>query len=425
MLGVLQGVMPKSGLAALGSATPAQGASLLSSEAEAARKRQSQFSLAAARQAGVELQRLRGRSDRAPEDEKAINDLLTTRNALLKQSGEESEDWEAHEARSVPVLERQKLLLSDITGSFKNLGLSKSVEELLGTQAQAAAVCEMLKSPDLDDEVRIRLQSHVRTLDAAAAYRGSNVGRQFARFESDAAIGTSMTNTEISSFGVGRSEGEQLLERRKRIAEELRKLGDVSKLGANDQVRALALVNGMKQTELSLSERLLMNDKDRRQVMVETQREFQKSLVTAGPGELLRKLATFSLSRGGTNAGSFFALSPDARQDVYGLMGGSRMAELNAERRALKSKSNRLGILDTKGLQSMAANADSFSEGIARSLSDKVGVLAQASEAAASNLRSMAVAAVSATNALAGVAIAAQVKNIAPSATPVPQAVGP
>src|SRR5205823_12563057 len=131
------------------------------------------------------------------------------------------------------------------------------------------------------------------------------------------------------------------------LAGELARIGDMSKANNNDLVRASVLVNQLKTAELSLSKRLLENESERKQTMLETRREFERTLIGAGPGEILRKLATSRLS--GPNgsrltAGSFFALSSEARQDAYSLLGGERMAHLNTERRALGS--DRLGVLN-------------------------------------------------------------------------------
>src|SRR5207249_557100 len=111
----------------------------------------------------------------------------------------------------------------------------------------------------------------------------------------------------------------------------------------------------------------------------------------------------------------------EARRDAYSLLGGDHMAQLNSERRALGS--DRLGILGVKGLQSITASADRYSEGIAKVYADNVRVVSQAS-ASIGTLGNSATVAASALDKLAARANSLMVsdKASAPAATPPPQA---
>ena len=58
-------------------------------------------------------------------------------------------------------------------------------------------------------------------------------------------------------------------------------------------------------------------------------------------------------------AGSFFAMSGDMRSDAYTLMGGDRMASLNAETRALRGQRLKVG-----GMQGLSTEMDARLAGI-------------------------------------------------------------
>lgn len=61
-------------------------------------------------------------------------------------------------------------------------------------------------------------------------------------------------------------------------------------------------------------------ERDETNLIIQKNREYQKGLLTAGPGELLRKLAVAQLSSGGkTSAGQFFAMSSEARGDFLSM----------------------------------------------------------------------------------------------------------
>jgi len=79
---------------------------------------------------------------------------------------------------------------------------------------------------------------------------------------------------------------------------------------------------------------------------------------------LLRKLATANLVKksGGMNAGQFFAMAPESRQDAMTLIGGARMAYLNQERRTLTRNA-----LSTPELQNLVPKINARSNEVGES----------------------------------------------------------
>jgi len=140
--------------------------------------------------------------------------------------------------------------------------------------------------------------------------------------------------SELTVAGVGYNEAERLLSRQKAIAEQLLAISQKRTLTDNDRVRQYMLeLEGLK-GEQAIQERLLQLKNEERQIALDSQKEFQLSLLTSSPSDLLRKMAVSSMSNG-MNAGSFFGLSPAARADMEMLTGGQAMRQNRREQNAL------------------------------------------------------------------------------------------
>jgi hypothetical protein len=81
--------------------------------------------------------------------------------------------------------------------------------------------------------------------------------------------------------------------------------------------RQLELENALYQTQNELRTRGFEIEKDINQLMVDRRKEFEHSFLTAGPAEMLRKLAAMRMTQGGQmTMGQFLSLSPDMRREV-------------------------------------------------------------------------------------------------------------
>jgi len=241
----------------------------------------------------------------------------------------------------VRAMEAQKELTKEIASVFKGIGLSEYSQKLIELRYQLS-LNEALMNQAKDPEIRDSLEKESDRLRAQLDVAKSPLAKSIDTVNRNASIATQFAGDEVESQGIGLSQGEKLLDRRKFIQQELAKYTDMSKMSTNDLLRANVLLTAQKATELSVSQRILENEKERKQTMIETQREFQKSLIGAGPGELLRKLAEAQLAgKSGSRirtAGQFFSLTGESQRDVYSLMGGEQMASLNAEARALRGR---------------------------------------------------------------------------------------
>lgn len=278
-------------------------------------------------------------------------------------------------AHLADTMERVKGISADITRAFGEMGLSPRVAEMTDL-AQRIQVMEGMKasmegSGEFSTLDIAEFARGLRTAKARQKYLGSPEGEFYNAWNVRTGIAAHMAGGEIEAHGVGLSEGERLLDRQRWIQAELDRLNKSRAASTYDLIRGNKLTEASLATQLSIQERILKNEQERRQVLMEAQREFQKSLITAGPGDILRKLATSTLmGRGGFNAGNFFALSSEARADAYMMMGGSRMAELNAEARALRGV--RRMTPEAMGNTAVALDAQSakYSEVIRGALAD-------------------------------------------------------
>lgn len=157
--------------------------------------------------------------------------------------------------------------------------------------------------------------------------------------------------SEFKTFGVGLTEGEQIVQQqisgRERRAE-LRYAAQTERPGSDhdERVRAdnaerINIEIGMLQNKANAYEKI--NELKREEINLNKQatREFERSLLVSSPSELLRKMAVAGLTHGrtmsGPNAitgGEFFSMSQEARQDFMRMPGNTE-----AERLARRGRS--------------------------------------------------------------------------------------
>jgi hypothetical protein len=130
-----------------------------------------------------------------------------------------------------------------------------------------------------------------------------------------------LTSARISSLAVGDGEGEQFVNQQRGIESAIsnRMLRYQSSNNAEDRdnlrVETYQLRSQWTEMAVKGEERLLELQREGNNLLIQRRREYERMLLTAGPSDLLRKLAVNQLGRNGFNTGSFFALSSEARQD--------------------------------------------------------------------------------------------------------------
>ena len=137
---------------------------------------------------------------------------------------------------------------------------------------------------------------------------------------------------ETAAAGYGYTETEKLLNQKKFLTEEIGKTRNNPNAGEDDLVRAKKLQIELGNVQQSLDERRVILLGQQHQILVDSNREFQKSLLFAGPGELLKKLFVGSVaSRRTPSAGEFMSWDESARQTYYQMRGGDAGAKNREE----------------------------------------------------------------------------------------------
>ena len=234
-----------------------------------------------------------------------------------------------------------------------------------------------------------------------AARRAVPVGeRQDAR-----ALGFQRAGNEADASAVGRWKAEQLLNREKFDRRQLLLTPEPANSSENDKVRALQLEADLMRTQEAIQERIVALRGEEKQIMIDANREFARSLITAGPGELLKKMVALQAVQangGRMSAGKFFALDPEVRRNVDELRGGARGAAVRGERRLLgpgltieAQQAQRAA-----GGRAVATRGANLMVGGDAAVAATLGQLAKEAAAASGNLVQLAAATAAATVAL-------------------------
>lgn len=302
--------------------------------------------------------------------EASLADLARSRQMVEYEISDEMVNHEGKARALARAMALVKGATDDVANSFKGLGLSSEVEEIVSLTMQVNVLRNKLsREKNLDAQEKINDQ--IREAENRLNYLGggedqgpdSQLGYGLRGAQRRIGIAVKMTEAETGP-GIGLSEGEKLLNRRQYIQSELAKYANQMPKSEVEYARALVLTSQLQATQVELSQRKLRNIQEQKQAQIELNREFQRSLIGASPSELLRKLAIQSLQkRGKLDAGGFFALSPDAQRDAYQMRGGDRMAELKSEAAALSGQT-----LNLPGLTKMSQSLDSFAKYLAHGL---------------------------------------------------------
>lgn len=148
---------------------------------------------------------------------------------------------------------------------------------------------------------------------------------EFVRQQTRMDLAARQARDEAEQFGFGRTDAERMdnreqglrgLLQKKLAAAEKFKQGDDPVAQENRIVQALQHRLDLVDTILDKERLRYQLQRDELQLLQDKQRELQKSLITAGPDEMLRKLAAFEAGRRGVTPGQFWAMSPEMRQAI-------------------------------------------------------------------------------------------------------------
>ena len=176
---------------------------------------------------------------------------------------------------------------------------------------------------------------------------------------------------EIAPFDFGRDRSDKMWRQYQALQVQINDLTQKPNKSLSDQVDLQSKLNQQIQLSLDLRQRAAEIEAEISQHVMDQQREFSKSVLGAGPEEMLRKLSAFRLAfdnRGNlrsTSQGQFFAMSSGTRQD-FGILNprfDPTMIELQGERKRVADIINKLG-------------GDKGMDAAIKSLTDKWGAVA-------------------------------------------------
>lgn len=147
---------------------------------------------------------------------------------------------------------------------------------------------------------------------------------------------------EFGGMAIGLTPGEQMAEQQRRGMGRLNQIGMEAAMAGgisqSDAAEALQIELGLKNNLISAQEKIIDLKREEINLNIQATREYERSLLTSSPAELLRKMAVSGLTRGrgidGKNAitgGEFFSMSQEAREEFLRLPGNTE-AERMARR---------------------------------------------------------------------------------------------
>lgn len=195
-----------------------------------------------------------------------------------------------------------------------------------------------------------------------------------AEFQNRLDIGGRLAGARADSFLIGDTEGERLLEQRKRLAESQQALRERGLRTEAEQIQFLFQAKQLEENRLRLLERQFSVARELEELKRTARREESRALANAGPDEILRRLAARQLG-GVDNANQFLSLSPDLR----GLLAADPDSPFNVDANRLREDQRRTGAFNffsqyggIGGLPSLGGGGDPMLENILQSFADNL-----------------------------------------------------
>jgi TP901 family phage tail tape measure protein len=216
--------------------------------------------------------------------------------------------------------------------------------------------------------------------------------RPLAEFQNRLDLGGRIAGARADSFLIGDTEGERLLEQRKRLAESQQSLRERGLRTEAEQIQFLFQAKQLDENRLRLLERQFSVARELEELKRNARREEARALANAGPDEILRRLAARQLG-GVDNANQFLSLSPDMR----GLLAADPDSPFNGDANRLREDQRRTGAFNffsqyggIGGLPSLGGGGDPMLEGILQSFAENLPTEALARMSAATEANATA-----------------------------------
>jgi TP901 family phage tail tape measure protein len=231
------------------------------------------------------------------------------------------------------------------------------LEKIKVIETEILVLEERMKTAGTDKSKGIneKIKSAKKELEAAkiaADAGGQNRDMRVQRLK--LSIAQKIARAEIGGFRIGESDPEKRLAQQVKLKDEQAQLllvpqGDRSQ---NEQVRLYTIQKQLQNNLIEGRIELIALAAEEENLQKSLTREYQRSLLTAGPAELLRKLAVNQMAGANgdnLNAGQFFAMGQGGRQDFMGRP--NQNPRLRQIRRDLAANGQEFGRGGVEGVQ--------------------------------------------------------------------------
>lgn len=211
------------------------------------------------------------------------------------------------------------------------------VENIASLQASMKSVADTSPVPAAANPAYQELARQMSEAKAQLATIESPRHQAATQAYDDRAITIRRTTTEAASYAVGYTEAEKLLRQRDTLTGELgplRAKRDAGTATEDELVRGAQLQVELAKNHEQIQMRIVELKGQEKQILIDANREYQKSMLFAGPGELLKRL--YAGSRGPMSAGQFMSLDPESRRMYYEQHGGDAGAKNREEQWLLR-----------------------------------------------------------------------------------------
>ncbi len=215
--------------------------------------------------------------------------------------------------------------IADLYNQFAPDSLTERLQVQLGLLEQEEAILRNAAKGNVSEAKKIEYETQADQKRADRIAMDSPVNHGILQTRERRQLAGDRENQRIDAMGVGDTEAEKMLTRQKQLTEDIRKLQmiPVDNSSENQKVDLLMDQKALYHGQEEIAKRLIMLEGQRKQIILDSNHDSQKSLLFSGPGELLRKLAVNQQFKSGRiNVGSWGAMSEAGKRDADELMGG-------------------------------------------------------------------------------------------------------
>lgn len=170
---------------------------------------------------------------------------------------------------------------------------------------------------------------------------------EFVKQQTRMEIAARQAQAEAERFNFGRNDTDRLNNREAGLRELMnQKLKEAQAFQAGDDpvaqenriVQALQHRLDLLDVMMEKERQRYQLQRDEYQLLQDKRREMEKTLISAGPEQMMRQLAAFEANRKGVSAGQFWAMSPEMRQAIM-----DQNPNMSPEMREIRRQRNQLG----------------------------------------------------------------------------------